>query len=33
MILGAHVSIAGGVELAPQRGKKVGCEGLRAVLL
>jgi len=26
MILGAHVSIAGGVELAPQRGKKVGCE-------
>jgi len=29
MILGAHVSIAGGVELAPQRGKKVGCEAIQ----
>lgn len=26
MILGAHMSIAGGVDLAPERGKKVGCD-------
>jgi len=26
VILGAHVSIAGGVELAPERGRKVGAE-------
>lgn len=25
-LLGAHMSIAGGVELAPERGKNVGCE-------
>lgn len=26
MIIGAHMSIAGGVDLAPERGKKVGCD-------
>jgi len=29
MILGAHVSSAGGVELAPERGRKVGCEAIQ----
>ena len=29
MILGAHVSSAGGVELAPARGRKVGCEAIQ----
>lgn len=26
MLIGAHVSIAGGIENAPQRAKKIGCE-------
>ncbi|MGB9823613.1 MAG: deoxyribonuclease IV [Candidatus Hydrothermia bacterium] len=28
-ILGAHISIAGGVELAPERGKSLGCESIQ----
>lgn len=29
MLLGAHVSIAGGVSLAPGRGKEIGCETIQ----
>ena len=29
MYLGAHISIAGGVALAPERGRKVGCEAIQ----
>lgn len=29
MLVGAHVSIAGGIEKAPERGKKIGCETMQ----
>ena len=29
MLLGAHVSIAGGVEMAPPRAKTLGCDGMQ----
>ena len=32
MLLGAHMSIAGGVDLAPERGESVGCEAIQLFL-
>jgi deoxyribonuclease-4 len=29
MLVGAHISISGGIEKAPERGKKIGCETMQ----